>query len=57
MARGTDLYGFDDSPAATATSSTPPKEYNVKERLVAKAEMPPTKAWPFLKFNKPYIKD
>ena len=25
MARGTDLYGFDDSPAATATSSTPSK--------------------------------
>ena len=28
IAVGTDLYGLNDSPAATATSSTPPKEYN-----------------------------
>ena len=57
MARGTELYGLDDSPAATATSSTPPKEYKAKTRLEEKAEKPPMKAWPFLKFDKPSIKD
>ena len=34
ISRGTELYGLDDSPAVTATNSTPPKEYNAKKRLV-----------------------
>ena len=57
MARGTDLYGLDDSPAATATSSTPEKANKVTAILVAKADMPPAKAWPLSKFDKPSIKD
>ena len=57
MALGTDLCGFVDSPAATATNSIPPKEYKVTARLLEKAEMPPTKAWSLLKFVKTFIND
>jgi hypothetical protein len=57
MARGTALWGLAASPAATVTKSIPPKEYNAKINIWAKAENPPKNACPSWKFDSPWCEE